>query len=167
MTTTRSGFAFDDATGALLVSGSGLAPLNSPNFTGTPTAPTAPTRSSSSQLATTAYVDYQDQTIPANTQTASYQLALTDCGAVVELNSASATVLTIPPNSTVAFPIGAVLEIARIGAGGVTITPGSGVTIPNRLEAAGTTSRTLTSQYSSASIRQRATNVWVLTGDIS
>lgn len=108
-----------------------------------------------------------DTTVTANTQTASYTLVLGDAGKTIEMNSASATVLTIPPNSSVAFPVGTVIEVVRIGAGTVTITDGAGVTIPNRLEAAGTTSRTLTSQYSSASLRKRATDTWVLVGDFS
>jgi hypothetical protein len=108
-----------------------------------------------------------DSTITANTQTASYTGVLGDAGKCVEMNSASATVFTVPPNSSVAYPVGTVIEVCRLGAGTVTITPGSGVTIPNRLEAAGTTSRTISSQYSSASMRQRATDVWVLVGDIA
>ena len=143
------------------------AALASPTFTGTPAAPTPTARDNSTKLATTAYVDAADQLVTANTQTASYTLVLGDAGKSVEMNSASATVLTIPPNSSVAFPVGTVLEVCRIGAGSVTITPGSGVTIPNRLEAAGTTSRTLTSQYSAASLRKRATDTWVLVGDVA
>jgi hypothetical protein len=143
------------------------APLASPTFTGTPAAPTQTARDNSTKLATTAYVDAADTAITANTQTASYTLVLGDAGKVVEENSASATVVTIPPNSSVAFPTGTVIEICRIGAGSVTITPGSGVTIPNRLEAAGTTSRTINAQYSTVSIRKRATDTWVLVGDIA
>jgi hypothetical protein len=105
--------------------------------------------------------------IAANTQTASYTTVLADAGQSVEMNSASATVLTIPPNATVAYPVGTVIEVVRLGAGSVTLTPGSGVTLRNRLEAAGTTSRTLASQYSAASLRKRATNEWVLVGDIA
>ncbi|MCU1676111.1 MAG: hypothetical protein JWM93_869, partial [Frankiales bacterium] len=126
------------------------------------------------RAANTAYVDAAVAVeaaarvlVPTNTQTASYTLVLADAGKAVEMNLGTATVVTIPPNSSVAFPVGTVIELARLGAGTVTITPGAGVTIPNRLEVAGTTSRTLTSQYSTASIRQRATNVWVLAGDIS
>lgn len=143
------------------------APLASPTFTGTPAAPTASARTGTTQLATTAYTDTGDTTVPINTQTGSYTLALGDAGRCVEENSASATVITIPANATVAFPVGTVINLRRIGAGTVTITPAGGVTIPNRLEAAGTTSRTLPSQYSEASIHKRATDVWVLSGDFA
>jgi hypothetical protein len=143
------------------------AALASPTFTGTPAAPTASARTGTTQLATTAYVDSADTTVTANTQTTSYTLVLGDAGKTIEMNSASATVVTIPPNSSVAFPVGTVIEVCRIGAGSVTITDGSGVTIPNRLEAAGTTSRTIANQWSAATLRKRATDVWVLIGDIA
>lgn len=104
----------------------------------------------------------------ANTQTASYTLVIGDAGKAVEMNHASnALVLTIPPNASVAFATGTVIEVVRLGAGTVTITPGAAVTIPNRVEAAGTTSRTITDRYGSASIRKRGTDEWVLVGGIS
>ena len=106
-------------------------------------------------------------TVMVATKTASYTLALVDAGAILEMNSASAQVFTIPPNSSVAFPIGTTVELVRIGAGSVTITPGTGVTLPNSIETAGTTSRTITSQYTSTSLYKRATDTWVLSGSIS
>jgi hypothetical protein len=105
--------------------------------------------------------------VAANTQTANYTLVLGDAGKSVEMNNASARTITVPPNSSVAFPTGTVIELARIGAGSVTIVQGSGVTLPNRLETAGTTNRTIANQYSSASIRKRGTDEWVLVGDIA
>lgn len=104
----------------------------------------------------------------SNVQTVSYTLVLADAGLAIEMNHATnALVVTIPPNASVAFDIGTIIEILRYGAGTVTITPGSGVTIPNRLDTAGTASRTLTSQFSSVALRKRATNEWVLVGDFS
>lgn len=105
--------------------------------------------------------------VQANTQTASYTAALSDADKSVEMNSASATTFTVPPNSSVAFPVGTVFEVARIGAGAVTIAQGSGVVLRNRLEAAGTTNRTIAAQWSAASLRKRATDEWVLVGDIA
>lgn len=105
--------------------------------------------------------------ITANTQAASYTLALTDAGKSVEMNLGTATVLTVPANATVAFPVGSVIEIVRLGAGAVTLTPAAGVVLRNRLEAAGTTSRTITSQYSTVSFRKRAVDEWVLVGDLT
>jgi hypothetical protein len=111
-------------------------------------------------------VSVADQ-VAANTQTGSYTAVLADAGKVVEMNSASATVLTVPPNSSVAFPVGTVIEVSRLGAGAVTIAQGSGVVLRNRLETAGTTNRTIASQYGAVSLRKRATDEWVLVGDFS
>lgn len=142
------------------------AALASPAFTGTPTAPTAAAGTSTTQLATTAFVA---ATLVATVtmKTASHTLVLADAGTILEMNSASAQVFTIPPNSSVPFPIGTTVELVRLGAGTVTITPGAGVTLPNSVEGAGTSSRTITSQYTSASLYKRATDTWVLSGSIS
>lgn len=97
-----------------------------------------------------------------NTPTASYTLVLSDSGKVVEMNVATGNNLTVPPNASVAFPIGTIIEIAQLGVGQTTIVAGSGVTIRSpggKLK--------LTGQYSSASLRKRAINEWMLIGDIS
>jgi hypothetical protein len=95
-----------------------------------------------------------------NSQTGTtYTLVLAD--RVVELSNASAIALTVPTNASVAFIVGTVIEIVQMGAGVVTIS-GSGVTFRSRgslLSTAG--------QYAVASIRKRATNEWVVTGDIA
>jgi 3D (Asp-Asp-Asp) domain-containing protein len=97
-----------------------------------------------------------------NTQTASYTLALTDAGGVVEENSASATTVTVPPNSAVAFPIGTLVEVNRYGAGTVAIAAGVGVTIRSQGALLN-----IANQYSSVFLRKRATDEWVLSGDRS
>jgi hypothetical protein len=100
--------------------------------------------------------------IEQNTPTASYTLALADAGKVVEMNVASANNLTVPPAASVPFPLGTIIEITQLGGGQTTIIAGSGVTIrsPNG-------KMKLTGQYSSASLRKRATNEWMLIGDLS
>jgi hypothetical protein len=94
-----------------------------------------------------------------NTQTASYTLALTDSAALVRMNVASANNLTVPLNSSAAFPVGASVTIRQVGAGTTTIVPASGVTI--------TTPSTLILrvQYSSVQLIQVAANTWDLIGD--
>jgi hypothetical protein len=97
-----------------------------------------------------------------NTQTASYTLALTDIGKAVEMNVGAANNLTVPPNSSVAFAIGSRIDLTQMGAGQTTIVAGSGVTIRQReskLKMAG--------QYAGASLYKRATDEWVLFGDLS
>jgi hypothetical protein len=99
---------------------------------------------------------------PPNTQTASYTLVITDVNRTVELNSASATTVTVPPNSSVAFPIGSILEVNRLGAGTVAIAPGAGVTIRSRGSLL-----SIGNQYGSVSLRKRATDEWVCVGDLA
>jgi hypothetical protein len=97
-----------------------------------------------------------------NTQTASYTLVLADASKMVEINNASANNLTVPQNSSVAFPLNTVIDIAQIGAGQTTIVADTNVTIRSsggKLK--------LTGQYSVGTLYKRATNEWVLAGDIA
>lgn len=95
------------------------------------------------------------------TVTSSTTAVLADAGKCVEVNSSSAQTFTVPPNSSVAFPVGTVVEVCRLGTGTVTVTPGSGVTIRNPLS-----TLALRAQYSSAALRKRATDEWVVSGDL-
>lgn len=101
------------------------------------------------------------EAVAISAQTGSYTVVLADAGKAVEVNSASATNVTMPPNSSVAFPIGTVMEVTQLGAGQVTLVAGSGVTLrsSNGLK--------LRAQYSAASLRKRATDEWVVAGDVS
>jgi hypothetical protein len=100
-------------------------------------------------------------TIATNAQAASYTLVLTDQSDLVEINNASANTLTVPLNSSVAFPIGTTVTILQTGAGQTTITPTGGVTIN------GTPGLKLRAQWSSATLIKRAENTWVAIGDLS
>jgi hypothetical protein len=101
--------------------------------------------------------------ITASIQTAPYTLGLADAGKLIEMNSGSATTLTVPPDSSAAFPVGTVIEVTRLGAGSVTLVAGSGVTI--RVPAG--SSLILRAQYSTAGLRKRATNEWIASGDLA
>jgi hypothetical protein len=101
--------------------------------------------------------------VPINTQTGTtYTLVLADAGKNVELNNASAITLTVPPNSSVAFPVGTVIQMTQMGAGQVTFAPGAGVTIRSR----GAVTK-INAQYGVAAMYKRATDEWVLTGDLT
>lgn len=93
-------------------------------------------------------------------RTATGTLILAEAGTVVEMNVATANNITIPPNSSVAFPLNTIIEICQIGAGSTTILPGAGVTLRPA------SSAVISGQWRSASIRQRAANEWVVGGDI-
>lgn len=91
----------------------------------------------------------------------SYTLVLADASKIIECTSASAVSVTVPPNSSVAFPVGTVVDVAQFGAGTLTLVQGSGVTIrtPATLS--------LRAQYSTATLRKRATDEWILAGDLA
>jgi len=100
-------------------------------------------------------------TVATSAQTASYTLVLTDANKIVEVNNASANNLTVPLNSSVAYPVGTTIDILQTGAGQTTIVATGGVTIN------GTPGLKLRAQWSSATLIKRATDTWVLIGDLS
>jgi hypothetical protein len=97
-----------------------------------------------------------------NTQTANYTLALTDIGKVVEMNVASGNSLVVPANGTVAFAVGSRVDLSQIGAGQTTIVQDTGVTVRQR-----ESKLKLAGQYAGASLYKRATNEWLVFGDLS
>ena len=99
--------------------------------------------------------------ITTNRQTASYTLVLSDADKLVEMNVGSANDLTVPLNSSVAFPTGTQILLAQYGAGQTTIVPTSGVTVRSndgKLK--------LNVQYSGATLIKIGTDEWYLFGDI-
>jgi len=99
------------------------------------------------------------QAINAQTGT-TYTTVLADGGKLVTLSNSSAINLTIPPNSSVAYPVGTKLDFAQLGAGQVTVVAGSGVTVNSSL------SLKLRTQFSPASCIKVATDTWLLIGDL-
>ena len=91
-----------------------------------------------------------------------YTAVLADKDTLLELsNSSTAGTFTIPPNSSVPFPKGAQLNVVQTGSGQITVTAGSGVTIN------ATPGLKIRAQWSSATLVKRATDTWVLFGDLS
>lgn len=91
----------------------------------------------------------------------SYTFAAIDFGTMVESTNASPVSFIVPPNATVAFPVGTVLAWRQFGAGQLTISAGAGVTLRT------SSSQTARVQFSSGTIHQRASNDWVIAGDIT
>ena len=99
---------------------------------------------------------------PIIQKTASYTLsALTERDNLVEIDNASATTLTIPLNSAVAFPVGTSIDILQTGTGQVTIAGDAGVTVN------ATPGLKLRTRWSSVTLFKRATNTWVVYGDLT
>jgi hypothetical protein len=104
-----------------------------------------------------------NQTLPFNAQVGTtYTLALTDAGDVVTLTNGSAITVTVPLNSSVAFPIGTQITLAQMGAGQVTVAGAVGVTVYSA-----DSFLSLRTQYSSGTLIKTATNTWLLIGDLA
>ncbi len=99
------------------------------------------------------------QTINAQTGTA-YTIQANDSRKIVTLNNAATIALTVPLNSTQAFPIGGSVDLIQLGAGQILVAPAGGVTINTSM--ATPKSR---AQYSVLTLIKIATDTWVLTGD--
>lgn len=89
-----------------------------------------------------------------------YTFGLQDTVGVVPFTRATAVAATVPPSSSVNFPLGSVITVLQQGAGTVTITAGGGVTI-NRVSGAALTTG---GQYTACQIIKTATDVWTLFG---
>jgi hypothetical protein len=97
-----------------------------------------------------------------NAQTGTtYTLALTDAGNVCEFSNASAVTVTVPPNSSVAFPVGTQIDVMAGGAGKVTFAQGSGVTIKSMFSF-----KSLSAQEAGGTLIQMSANVWRLMGSL-
>lgn len=110
-------------------------------------------------------ISSQGQPIPPTPDTSvltSYTFALSDNGLWKKLNNAGAIVVTIPPNSGVAFPVGAILTVQQYGSGIATWTAGVGVTIHSASSHVATNG-----QYSVSQAYQSAANVWELFGNLA
>ncbi len=98
---------------------------------------------------------------PTNTQAGNYTLLATDGVGVLSFTSASACTLTIPPNSSVALPIGTMQEGVQYGAGQLTIVPGAGVTIRSA------SGLKVSAQYGVFCLRKIGTNEWLAYGKLT
>jgi len=100
------------------------------------------------------------RTRPSVTQSGDYTLALTDAETIQKCTKATAQALTIPPDSSVNFPINTVIEVYQYGAGQVTLTPGSGVTLRSAI------GLKTSAQYAKCEIRKIAQNEWLCSGGL-
>lgn len=100
--------------------------------------------------------------IEINAQTGTtYTLALSDSAKLVTLSNGSAITVTVPLNSSVAFPVGTQILFAQIGAGQVTFAKGDPsitITSPETLK--------LRKTGAQAALIKIDTNTWLLEGDL-
>lgn len=88
-----------------------------------------------------------------------YTLALTDANKGINMSSSTDRTLTVPPNSSVAFPVGTQIVIEIGGTGSVIIAPGSGVTLEGE-------PLTISGQYSTFVLIKKAVNTWLVTSSV-
>jgi len=89
-----------------------------------------------------------------------YTPVIGDRGLIITMNNGSASDLTVPPESSVAFAIGNSMRVVQLGAGQVTIVAGSGVTLRY------TPGLKLRAQYSSVTLTKIASDEWLVIGDL-
>lgn len=90
------------------------------------------------------------------TKTANYVLELPDKGKVIRMNAAAANTVTVPPNSSVAFPVGSQVVVRQVGAGETSLVAGSGVTLNGELGVSG--------QNEAVAIHKVGTDEWDVYG---
>jgi len=138
------------------------APIASPTFTGTVTV-------AASGIAFTDGTQTKEG-VPSRTTitqaTGAYNLStsglsLRDGMLEVSHTGGTAVDITIPANSTTAYPVGTSIDILRTNTGGVRIVGAAGVTVN------ATPGAFLRAQWSAATLFKRATDTWVVIGDLA
>jgi len=99
---------------------------------------------------------------PTNTQDAAYTLVMGDAGKTVLHTSGSAHAWSIPPESSVNFPLGTVIILSNIGSGAVTVTRGAGVAL--RIAGVATDANVTMAQWGLATLAKVATDSWMISG---
>ena len=106
--------------------------------------------------------DISNVTRVINAQTGtSYTFVIGDAGNVVTFSNAAAVTVTIPQNSSVAFPIGTQIDGWQAGAGQVTFG-GTGVTIVST-----ESNKKLSKQNAGYTLVKAATDMWWLGGGLT
>lgn len=80
---------------------------------------------------------------------------------LVTASNASAQTYTVPPNSSVAYPVGTQIDLVQLGAGKVTLAQGAGVTINSD-----SGNKAIAAQHVGVSLIKTATDTWVLIGNL-
>jgi hypothetical protein len=101
----------------------------------------------------------QEPGVNAQTGT-SYTLTLADKGRIVTMSNAGANTLTIPADSTAAFPLGAVINIVQVGSGVTSIAAATGVTVNGVTAGVGD----IAARWQGIALLNIATNSWVASG---
>jgi len=96
-----------------------------------------------------------------NSNTGNYTLALSDAGKVLPFSTTSTGTVTVPLNSSVAFPTGSVVNFIQTGTGPILMTGSSGVSIQSE-----SSKLKLKGQYAVAGVLKTDTDTWVAFGNL-
>jgi hypothetical protein len=96
-----------------------------------------------------------------NSNTGNYTLALTDQGKILPFNTTSTGTVTIPLNSSVAFPTGSFVNFIQTGTGPILVTGASGVSVQSE-----GSKLKLKGQYAVAGALKTDTDTWVAFGNL-
>jgi hypothetical protein len=105
------------------------------------------------------WINYKN--VEIDEKVSSYTIALDDVDKLIKMNSSSNLTITIPPESSINFPIGSRLELYRAGTGEVTVVAGASVDIRSKLN-----NTKISTQFSGAMLTKIGTNEWHLIGDL-
>jgi hypothetical protein len=78
------------------------------------------------------------------------------------MNLPGAGTVTVPPDITYSFPVGAQIVVVQLGVGQVTFTAGAGVTIYSEGN-----KKITKAQYATASLIKLAADTWLLSGNLT
>ena len=93
-----------------------------------------------------------------------YTLVLTDGDLkTVWMNNAAANILTIPPNSGVAFAVGTKINVMMEGVGVTTVLGDTGVTVNGGVAG----SVVINNRYQGCTLTKRAVDTWIVSGDVT
>jgi hypothetical protein len=93
----------------------------------------------------------------------SHTLEAADLGSIIETTGSSAVTVTIPPEATVPFEIGALINVTQVGAGVATVAAAAGVSL-NGVPGG---SVALDGQWSGAALVKRGADAWIIQGALA
>lgn len=105
---------------------------------------------------------FSNKEAPEDVTGTTYTLVLADANKLKKTTNASAVTVTVPPNSSEAFAVGAMLEFTQGAAGQITFSPGGGVTLRSlsgNLKSSG--------QWGLVRLLKIATDEWLVSGNLT
>jgi hypothetical protein len=97
-----------------------------------------------------------------NSNTGNYTLSLADQGKILPFSTTSTGTVTIPLNSSVAFPTGSFVNFVQAGTGPILVTGASGVSVQSE-----GSKLKLKGQYAIAGAVKTDTDSWIVFGNLS